>query len=395
MPTDQNQPEIIGSTDQSKQIDGPVRRLPGEAQGAPAPVGTALCLSGGGYRAMLFHLGTLWRLNEAGLLSTLDRVSSVSGGSITAGVLGLNWARLGFVNGVAQNLEQYVVDPIRALASHTIDVSSIVTGVLLPGTVADRIADSYREHLFDNHTLQDLPDSPIFVINSTNVQSKVLWRFTKHYMADYRVGLIPNPQTELAVAVGASSAFPPFLSPATMKLDASQYKPNSGLDLQFPPYTTKVVLTDGGVYDNLGLETAWKNCATVFVSDGGGVSKPEPEPKRDWLDHVYRVLSIINDQVGSLRKRQLIDSFIQKIRGGAYWGLRTNIADYKLASTLPCPFAKTMELANIATRLKALDQKTQQMVINWGYGVCDAALRAHVDTSLDQGTFPYPSVGVG
>ena len=28
----------------------------------------ALCLSGGGYRAMLFHLGSLWKLNEWGYL---------------------------------------------------------------------------------------------------------------------------------------------------------------------------------------------------------------------------------------------------------------------------------------------------------------------------------------
>ena len=42
--------------------------------------GLALCLSGGGYRAMLFHLGTLWRLNELGYLPKLDRISSVSGG---------------------------------------------------------------------------------------------------------------------------------------------------------------------------------------------------------------------------------------------------------------------------------------------------------------------------
>ena len=41
--------------------------------------GMALCLSGGGYRAMLFHLGTLWRLNELGILSQIKRISSVSG----------------------------------------------------------------------------------------------------------------------------------------------------------------------------------------------------------------------------------------------------------------------------------------------------------------------------
>ena len=33
----------------------------------PRP-GIGLCLSGGGYRAMLFHVGAIWRLNELGLL---------------------------------------------------------------------------------------------------------------------------------------------------------------------------------------------------------------------------------------------------------------------------------------------------------------------------------------
>src|SRR4029079_12168139 len=58
--------------------------------------GVALCLSGGGYRAMLFHAGALWRLNEIGFLPKLARISSVSGGSITAGLLGLKWAQLAF-----------------------------------------------------------------------------------------------------------------------------------------------------------------------------------------------------------------------------------------------------------------------------------------------------------
>ena len=69
---------------------GPVELIPvDEPNGKPEP-GIGLCLSGGGYRAMLFHLGALWRLYEAGLLRGVKRISSVSGGSITAGVLGLN-----------------------------------------------------------------------------------------------------------------------------------------------------------------------------------------------------------------------------------------------------------------------------------------------------------------
>ena len=78
--------------------------------------GIALCLSGGGYRAMLFHLGRLIRLNETGHLKEIARVSSVSGGSITAGVLGLAWKHLDFgIGGIASNLDELVVKPVRKL----------------------------------------------------------------------------------------------------------------------------------------------------------------------------------------------------------------------------------------------------------------------------------------
>ena len=83
----------------------------------PKP-GIGLCLSGGGFRAMLFHVGAIWRLNEFGYLPKLERISSVSGGSITAGVLGLHWSSLNFdANDVAQNLQQVFVEPLRSFAA--------------------------------------------------------------------------------------------------------------------------------------------------------------------------------------------------------------------------------------------------------------------------------------
>src|SRR5438876_3274273 len=102
----------------------PVRPIPTDDGSGPIPA-IALCLSGGGYRAMLFHVGALWRLNEAGFLPRLDRISSVSGGSITAGALGLAWPRLGFDGGVARHFDAQVVRPIRRLADRTIDVGAI------------------------------------------------------------------------------------------------------------------------------------------------------------------------------------------------------------------------------------------------------------------------------
>jgi NTE family protein len=373
----------------------PVRFTPDDDRTPPS--GIALCLSGGGYRAMVFHLGALWRLNELGFLPNLARISSVSGGSITAGMLGLKWNRLKFdaTTGVSPTLVQEVIDPVLALAGITLDLSDGIKGLLLPGTIAEYVAGSYRQHLFGRATLQDLPDAPLFVINSTNVQTGSLWRFSKPYMADWQVGLVRHPTIDLAVAVGASSAFPPVLSPMRLTLDPDSFEPNSGSGLQEPPYTTHVVLTDGGVYDNLGLETAWKDCETILVSDGGAHMASDPTPHTDWIRQALRVNDMTDNQVRDLRQRQLIGSFTDGERKGTYWAARSSIANYPVANALPCPFVLTQKLAAIGTRLAAIDELTQQQLVNWGYAICDAAMRAHVVMTAPAPTaFPFPAAGV-
>ena len=387
---------VIAGADQEQALE-PITDTRADAEVDQAQPGVALCLSGGGYRAMLFHLGALWRLNELGYLARLDRVTSVSGGSITAGVLAQNWTQLNFDGArVAQEFEEGLVAPIRRMAGQTIDLWAILLGILLPGSIADRCVGAYRRHLFDSTTLQDLPDTPRFVFNATNLQSAVLWRFSKPYMRDYRVGEIVSPQVELARAVAASAAFPPFLSPVVLKLDDRSFTPASGDDLQRPPFTTRVILADGGVYDNLGLETAWKRYRTILISDGGGHIAAKAKPPRDWLRQSGRVLNVIDSQVRALRKRQAIESFKLGRREGTYWGIRTDIADYGLADALPCPHARTLALASLPTRLKKTDAVVQERLINWGYAVCDAAMRRHVEPTLSPPSgFPYPPAGVG
>lgn len=378
----------------------PVRFLSDTEEKRPPQPGMALCLSGGGYRAMLYHLGAIWRLNETGLLRGLKRISSVSGGSITAGMLGLQWKKLTFSSqNVAANLFDEVIKPVMALAGHTLDVLSIGEGIINPfKSISDEIADAYRNHLYGHATLQDLPsdaEGPRFVINATNVQTKVLWRFSKPYMGDYRIGLIRTPKTELAIAVGASSAFPPVLSPVELKLNPADFDPAAAGPLQKPPYDSDVILSDGGVYDNLGLETAWKEYDTILVSDGGGATADEPNPHRDWARHAYRILELLDNQVGSLRKRWVIGSFEIKLRKGAYWGIRSDIANYQAPNSLPCPNDRTLELASTPTRLKAMGELLQQRLVNWGYAICDAALRKHVDAGLSApADFPFKAAGV-
>jgi NTE family protein len=363
--------------------------------------GIALCLSGGGYRAMLFHLGALWRLNEFGYLPRLARISSVSGGSITAGVLGLKWRQLAFGDrGSASNFVDEVVAPVRALADITIDEHAILSGVLTPGSVADKLANAYSEHLFGAATLQDLPaDPPRIVLNATNVQTGALFRCSRPFIADYRVGLIPHPTVALASAVAASSAFPPVLSPMTLQLDPGMWAAASGNaseDLHVDAFMTNVVLTDGGVYDNLGLETAWKKYRTILVSDGGGKIRAEESPAHDWARHALRVLDLIDNQVRSLRKRQVIASYETRERAGTYWGIRSHVADYSAPNSLPCPEALTTVLADTPTRLQRLDPVLQERIINWGYAICDAAMRKWVNTAFSAPSgFPYPSSAIG
>jgi NTE family protein len=359
--------------------------------------GIALCLSGGGYRAMLFHLGALWRLNELQYLPKLNRVSSVSGGSITSGALALNWKNLHFdANGFALNFDQQLTRPVRGMASQSIDVSSIVAGIF--GGVSKHVIDHYNKYLYNHAKLQDIADAPRFVFNATSLQTGVLWRFSKPFMGDYKVGLVRNPDIELATAVGASSAFPPLLAPCVLNLDPNSFDPN----LQPPPVITnpdfrnKIVLADGGVYDNLGLETAWKQNKTVLVSDAGGLLGGEADPAADWLGMTNRVLSIIYNQVGSLRKRWVIEFFSTHIRDGSYWGIGTDIRNYDLPTALVCPIDVTTRLAQTATRLTALDDTTQQQLIDWGYAVCDAAMRrwvvpnAPAPSQSPYGTFKKP-----
>ena len=369
--------------DEGRQIPDPHRTRPG----------TALCLSGGGYRAMLFHLGCIIRLNELGHLRGLARVSSVSGGSITAGALGLAWGKLRWDDhDVATNLDDEMISPVLKMAGKTIDVPSIFGGALLPfRTISDQVRRSYDRHLFDGATLADLPADgagPRVVINATNVQTGKLFRFSRPYIADYTIGLWRDPETRISDAVCASSAFPPVLSPHTIEpsgtLDPTTVGPNAGEE-----FTTKIWLSDGGVYDNLGLETSL-NFDTILVSDGGGMLGTQPSPKRDWARHGVRVSQIVDGQVRALRKRQLIDLYQRGFRRGTYWGMRSDVASYGIADPITMPDDQRDNARTVPTRLAKLDKQTKHDLVNWGYVIADTAIRRYVAPDAPRPTsLPY------
>jgi NTE family protein len=348
---------------------------------------------------MLFHVGALWRLNELGWLPRLSFVSSVSGGSITAGVLAVKWAELRFGDdGVAANFPGKVADPLRALARHTVDIPAVFSGILLPRfTVGDRTTASLRRLLFGAATLADLPDNPRFIFTSTNLHSGSLWRFSKPYMRDWQVGRVSRPQVPLAQAVAASAAFPPVLSPVTLEVDPAAWdiietRPRGNIR-SWPPRTIK--LSDGGVYDNLGLQPVLQRCATILASDAGAHIGYEERIASDWVLHLRRILAVVDNQVRSLRKVDLIDGYQRRTFRGAYWGIREDMSDYlrdaanPVSDALDAPVEAASKLAAISTRLAAMDEATQEQLINWGYAICDVAIRGMVESADRPPQFPY------
>lgn len=341
-----------------------------------------LALSGGGYRASLFGLGTLWRLNDAALLGHLDRITSVSGGSILAGVLAHHWSRLRFVDGRAENFVEEVAQPIETFCSHTIDIGAGLAGVLVPfKSAGDFLVDKYKRSLFGRTTLKDLPAAgpgvPQFTFYATNLQTGRSVRLRQDKIVDYLIGECSSTVVSLATAVAASSAFPPIFSPIILETDPSTW---TGDDRVLPNAQTlrrRIFLADGGIYDNMGLEahTGRQPSDIVLASDAGAPFEYEEDPAEDYVRQLGRVRDILIDQTRALRKRALVESFISGQRAGAYWGVTTDIDDYAAPAALARHNALTQSLDQVPTRLAAMDADRQGHLINWGYALCDAALR--------------------
>ncbi|MGJ4858665.1 patatin-like phospholipase family protein [Labrys sp. La1] len=352
----------------------------------------ALALSGGGFRATLYHCGALIRLNQLGLLARISRISSVSGGSITSGMLAAAWKQLKFQNGIATDLDAKVIAPLREFCTRSVDTKAVGFGAFLPGkSIGDVLADTYDD-LFEGISLQDLPDSPQFVFNATNLQTGRLVRLQKVRLADYAVGIIPKPDIRLAVAVAASSAFPPVLSPVEIKVDPARWVNATGTShFGDPDYNRRLSLTDGGAYDNLGLETV-DDFATVIVSDAGAPFGTEESAHAFWPQQALRALDIATDQARGLRKRLLFAEAKAAGRVVAFSAIDSVASKYPAPQKLKPDPAMVTRLAQMRTRLNPFDEEEQSRLINWGWLMMDVALRSYV-TPTEPAPTAYPLPG--
>lgn len=272
----------------------------------------SLCLSGGGFRATFFHLGLIDYLRSAGKLNQVKNIYSVSGGSITAAYLVLNWDR--FV-GSKESYENACAELVRFgqrdLRGRIIRRWILFSPLRLMPFMRHRFSrlgllQRYYGTLFNRALLQDLavmPQQPNLKILSTSMTTGNLCSFdstgfevtfgseSRRFMTQ----LVP-----ISFAVAASSAFPPMFPPLELKRrDINASVENFNLESDF--------LTDGGVYDNLGIrklmqtEVGGTDNWLCLISDASGAFDWNPDSSFSFvIDRTIRTTDILMKRVADL-----------------------------------------------------------------------------------------------
>lgn len=265
----------------SHQINGKTKRV-------------GLALSGGGFRAALYHIGILRQLNDWGLLWKTDVISSVSGGSITGAFLALHWGDIKALG----KLETF-------LTSTSVANASFYSGILNPfKTATETLAEMFDEEVFNGATLNDLAQGPRSYIGTTNLATGNLFSFIAGgkravEMGEHELGFQTENAADfkLADAVAASSAFAPVFPP--YRLNQDQYSS----DMEF------ITLTDGGFYDNLAINpllSRLNDLDYALISDAGKPFAVDETPTENNFMAVKRTLDILAEQVRGLNFDRLV-----------------------------------------------------------------------------------------
>jgi len=298
-----------------------------------------LALSGGGSRAAAFHLGCLRALRDRDLLRRVRVVSGVSGGALLTAL----WA---YGPSAFEEFDEATVRLLRlglhlSIAWRTVLPTSWIRG----RTRTDALAATLEDLAFGNKALPNVTHSGTDVIlNATDLRTSNAVRFGSVVSSCSRYGTIVEPVT-VADAVAASAAFPPLLPAMRRTLTFER-------DGRRQPQ--RLVLADGGVYDNLGLSALEPGRSKAFtphaydlpylISCDAGRGELRMRSPRFLLGRLWRSFDVIHRRAQDAGRARLhewraagrIDGFLM-----AYLGMRDD--------RLPAPVADLVPRAAVAS----------------------------------------------
>ena len=294
-----------------------------------------LTLSGGGMRAVVFHLGVLQKLATAGLLERVTGLSTVSGGSLAAALVfahsRMRWpSSTEYTSTLYPNLKQMITRgdlfSLRALGWR--GACRYNRRILYDR--ARILADQLRNTWHIDGNLNELPDDPIWYVNTTCFETGKNWRFSKREMGDWRAGRHYNPPFTIAEVTAASAAVPYAIGALRLGLPADGWHhtdpaTRKPVGRQAVPFEN-VRLWDGGAYENLGLEAFYKlgeplrRGNFLICSDASG---PLNRPTLSSWKALFkcqlpspRLFEVSSDQIRSLRSRMLVSDLSKKTIDG-------------------------------------------------------------------------------
>lgn len=292
------------------------------------------------------------------MLDKVDLLSCVSGGSIAGGFLATYWDDGDILN----KLEAY-------LRTNSIAISSVVGGILDPfATRLDKLADSYDDHLFHKHTTSKLRNGPRIYFNSTNLATGNLFFFAAgggldEEMGEHELGVIKAPDFPIAKAVAASSAFPPVFPP--LRLDPNDYPPAAVVEY--------VTLTDGGVYDNMGINPLLlkrNDLDYIIISDGGKPFALTDRPTESGAIVLKEGLNIMMEQVRGLEFDRIEHRYKAGVGPKPLW--------FSIDSTEgQAQDGDAVFASSISTNLKRLKDAELAVLKRHGGALVEARIRMH------------------
>ena len=178
-------------------------------------------------------------------------------------------------------------------------------------------------------------------------------------------------RASIATAVATSSCFPPVFSPMRLELAPGDLKSGTYREPDRDELVRHLGLTDGGLYDNMGLEPAWRRHRTVLVSDGGGVF--DFVSTFSLVGRLLRYSAIVGKQAAAIRRRWLIAGLETGTLDGAYWGIGTVAGSGVTGAAYPADAIEA--ISGIRTDLDAFSEAEIAILENHGYLTADAAIR--------------------
>lgn len=366
------------------------------------PQNIGIALSGGGIRAMVFHLGLFKWLAEQGLFEQIRKVSTVSGASLCVGMIyahnNLEWPTSnGFLTKIMPTIEKALTADLQSSA-----IISLLTSPWNWNKKANIIAKVLEGKWGVHGNLQQLSGDVIWYVNCTTYETGKRFRFCKNDMGDYILGYVKKTNIPISEIMAASAGFPILIGPYALKTgDFNWVSPNFANENWQPPGKQTVHLWDGGVYDNFGLESIFKHKERK-PSDGldyiivSSASAPLGQQARHKIRHdknLKRVLDIAMDQISSLRTQNVMN-FIEttgqgmfvKIGNSAEYIAKNSKCTNELHSQLvnQCVSAEQVRRArDYPTELKKPSETDFQLLLRHGYEVADCTYRCYNETKVN------------